>query len=73
MIRGKLVDSKRNKLGSIIGPGVKTGINASIMCGKLIGEGSRIGAHTLVIEDVAPNTLYYQDTNLGIVKKSLKK
>ena len=72
-IRGKLVDSKRRKLGSIIGPGVKTGINASIMCGKIIGEGARIGAHTLVIEDVAPNTLYYNNPNRGIVKKSLKK
>ena len=72
-IRGELIDSKRRKLGSIIGPGVKTGINASIMCGKIIGEGARIGAHTLVLEDVAPNTLYYRDPNLGIVKKSLKK
>jgi bifunctional UDP-N-acetylglucosamine pyrophosphorylase/glucosamine-1-phosphate N-acetyltransferase len=72
-IRGKLVDSKRRKLGAIIGAGVKTGINSSIMCGKLIGEGAIIGAHTLVMEDVAPNTLFYHDPNLGIVKKPLKK
>ena len=43
------------------------------MCGKIIGEDARIGAHTLVIEDVAPNTLYYNNPNRGIVKKSLKK
>jgi len=72
-IRGNLVDSKRRKLGSIIGPNVKIGINASVMCGKVIGEGARIGAQTLVLEDVASNTLYYHDPNKGIVSKSLKK
>ena len=72
-IRGQLVDSKRRKLGSIIGPNVKTGINTSIMCGKIIGEGAKIGAQTLVVEDVAPHTLYYQDPKNGIVSKPLKK
>ncbi|MCP4760334.1 MAG: glucose-1-phosphate thymidylyltransferase, partial [archaeon] len=73
MIKGKLIDSKRRKLGTIIGPNVKTGINTSIMSGKIIGEGAIVGAHTLVMEDVAPNMLYYHDPNLGIVKKLLKK
>lgn len=70
IINGKLIDSGRRKLGSIIGPRVQTGINASIMCGKKIGENSIIGAHTIVIEDVPPNTLYYQDPNEGIKKRS---
>ncbi|MFW9899118.1 MAG: bifunctional sugar-1-phosphate nucleotidylyltransferase/acetyltransferase [Candidatus Thorarchaeota archaeon] len=68
-ISGKLIDSQRRKLGTIIGPNVKTGINSSIMTGRILGENSRIGAHTLVIEDVPPNTLYYQDPNKGIIKK----
>ena len=72
-VRGKLIDSKQRKLGSIIGPGVKTGINASIMCGKVIGEGARIGAQTLVQEDVPPYTIYYHDANRGIVTKQRKK
>ena len=72
-INGKLIDSNRRKLGSIIGPNVKTGINVSIMCGKIVGEGSWIGAHTLVLEDVPSNTLYYQDPNKGINKKPLNK
>ncbi len=71
-IKGKPVDSKMRKLGTIIGPNVKTGINVSIMTGKILGENSRIGAQTLVIEDVEPNTLYYQDPNKGIVKKERK-
>jgi len=70
-IKGKLVDSQRRKLGTIIGPNVKTGINVSIMTGKIINENSRIGAHTMVLEDVPPNTLYYQDPNKGIIKKKL--
>jgi bifunctional UDP-N-acetylglucosamine pyrophosphorylase/glucosamine-1-phosphate N-acetyltransferase len=62
-INGKNVDSKRRKLGTVIGPNSQTGINTSIMPGKIIGENSVIGAHTIVNENIAPNTLYYQDTN----------
>ena len=68
-IEGKLIDSGRRKLGAFIGPNVQTGINVSIMCGKKIGENSIIGAHTLVVEDVSPNTLYYHDPFEGIKKK----
>ena len=70
-IKGKAIDSKLRKLGTIIGPNVKTGINVSIMCGKTIGENSRIGAQTLVNEDIPPNVLYYQDPNEGIKIKPL--
>ena len=70
-IKGKSINSQRRKLGTVIGPNVKTGVNVSIMTGKLLGENSRIGAHTMVLEDVPPNTLYYQDTNKGIIKKKL--
>ncbi|MFX1410392.1 MAG: bifunctional sugar-1-phosphate nucleotidylyltransferase/acetyltransferase, partial [Promethearchaeota archaeon] len=69
-IKGKMIDSGRRKLGAIIGPNSQTGINASIMCGKKIGENSIIGAHTLVNEDVPSNTLYYQDSDGKIIKKS---
>jgi len=66
-----LIDTQRTKLGAIIGPNVKTGINVSIMTGKIINENSRIGAHTMVLEDVPPGTLYYQDPNKGIIRKKL--
>ena len=68
-IKGERIDSGRRKLGSIIGPNVQTGINTSLMCGKKIGENSVIGAHTLVVEDVPPNKLYYNDPFEGIKKK----
>ncbi|TXT58075.1 MAG: Bifunctional protein GlmU [Promethearchaeota archaeon] len=69
-IKGDRVSSGRRKLGTIIGANVKTGINVSIMCGKKIGESARIGAHTIVLEDVDPNTLYYHDPLNNIKKKN---
>ena len=61
------IDSGRRKLGAVIGANSQTGINASIMCGKKIGENCIIGAHTLVNEDIPSNTIYYYD------KKYIKK
>ena len=63
------IDSKRRKLGCIIGPYSQTGINASIMCGKIIYENSIIGAQTLINKDVPPNTLAYQDQSGNVVYK----
>ncbi|MFX1240752.1 MAG: bifunctional sugar-1-phosphate nucleotidylyltransferase/acetyltransferase [Promethearchaeota archaeon] len=71
-IKEKFVDSGRRKLGAIIGPNSQTGINASIMCGKKIGENSVIGAHTLINEDVPPNSLFYQDS-AGNLKKEINR
>jgi len=70
-INEKPINSGRRKLGAIIGPNSRTGINSSIMCGKKIGRDSIIGAQTLVNEDVPSNTLFYQDEN-GIIKKTRK-
>ena len=58
-IKGKKVDSGRRKLGVILGDNVKTGINVSIMPGIIIGENSRIGAHTIVSSNVPSNSLLY--------------
>ena len=68
-IKGERVNSGRRKLGTIIGPNVKTGINVSIMCGKKIGENSKIGAHTIILQDVEPNTTYYHDPLKNIKSK----
>ncbi len=37
MVRGKEIDTERNKLGAIIGDGVHTGVNTSIGAGVKIG------------------------------------
>ena len=42
MVKGKLVDSGRRKLGCVMGHNVKTGINVSILPGAVIKSGSAI-------------------------------
>jgi bifunctional UDP-N-acetylglucosamine pyrophosphorylase/glucosamine-1-phosphate N-acetyltransferase len=37
MIRGKAIDTGREKLGAMIGDGVRTGVNTSIEAGVKIG------------------------------------
>ena len=69
-INGKKVDSGRRKLGVVMGDNVKTGINVSIMPGIIIGENSKIGAHTIVSSNVpAHSLLYYNPKNGQIVLK----
>ncbi len=51
-----VVDTKRSKLGAIIGDNVKMGVLCSVMPGKMIGNGSWIGANVMVEENVEPKT-----------------
>ena len=48
ILKGKRVDSGRKKLGVIMGDNVKTGINASINSGTIIGSDSRIGPNAMI-------------------------
>ena len=50
------VNTKRRKLGAILGDGVKTGINASINVGTMIGNGSFIGPGAVVSGMVSPGS-----------------
>jgi len=58
LIKGTLVDSKRRKLGAIIGANVRTGVNVSIMPGVKIGSNSWILPGTVVYRDVPSNVIY---------------
>jgi len=58
-VKGKLVDTQRQKFGAVLGKGVKTGINVSIMPGVLIGSNSIIGPHSLVRENIKDNEIFY--------------
>ncbi len=71
-IKGESVSTGRRKLGVFMGDNVKTGINASLMPGIIIGENSIIGAHTLVNQDIPPNTILYYDPFQGLIQKSLE-
>jgi UDP-N-acetylglucosamine diphosphorylase/glucosamine-1-phosphate N-acetyltransferase len=57
MVKDKLVDSGRRKLGAILGDNVKTGINALLMPGVKIGADSWVGPNFMVERDLPPNTI----------------
>jgi UDP-N-acetylglucosamine diphosphorylase/glucosamine-1-phosphate N-acetyltransferase len=50
------IDTKRHKLGAIIGDNVKTGINCSINVGTIIGNNTFIGPGVVARGNILPNT-----------------
>ena len=68
-IKGKRINSGQKKLGIMMGDNVKSGINVSFMPGVVIGENARIGAHTLVSNNIPSSTLLYYDPNKGVTMK----
>jgi bifunctional UDP-N-acetylglucosamine pyrophosphorylase/glucosamine-1-phosphate N-acetyltransferase len=56
VVDGKRTGSGRRKLGVIMGDDVKTGINASIDAGTIIGEGSFIGMGAVVRGTISPGS-----------------
>ncbi|MEM1565962.1 MAG: sugar phosphate nucleotidyltransferase [Candidatus Bathyarchaeia archaeon] len=57
VVKDKLVDSGRTKLGAILGDNVKTGINALFMPGVKVGNNCWIGPNVVVYRDVPPDTV----------------
>lgn len=57
LVKGKVVDTGRRKLGAILGDNVKTGINALLMPGVKVGTNSWVGANFTVHRDVPANTI----------------
>jgi bifunctional UDP-N-acetylglucosamine pyrophosphorylase/glucosamine-1-phosphate N-acetyltransferase len=55
-IKNEIVDSKRTKLGVVLGDNVKTGINTLFMPGVKVGNKSWISAGVIVYRDVPPNS-----------------
>ena len=56
MVKDKLVDSGRKKLGAVLGDNVKTGINALLMPGVKVGNDSWIGPNLMVQRDLPPKS-----------------
>ncbi len=50
------VNTRRRKFGAVLGDGVKTGINASINLGTMIGNGAFVGPGAVVSGVVAPGS-----------------
>jgi bifunctional UDP-N-acetylglucosamine pyrophosphorylase/glucosamine-1-phosphate N-acetyltransferase len=67
VVKDKVVDSGRTKLGAVLGDGVKAGINALFMPGVKVGCNSWVGPSVVVQRDVAADTvvLLKQNTEEG--------
>ncbi len=57
MVKDKLVDTGRRKLGAILGDNVKTGINALFMPGVKVGANSWVGPNFTVKRDLPADTI----------------
>lgn len=60
-LEGKIIDTKRNKLGAMIGDNVKIGVNCSLMPGVLIGPKAILGPHSLIKGNVEAGRRYYTE------------
>ena len=58
-LKGKMVDTGLRKFGVILGENVKTGINASLDPGTIIGQNSFIGPGTTASGSISPNSKIY--------------
>ncbi len=56
-VKGERFNSKRRKLGAIIGDDVKTGIGTLISPGIVMHQGARTGIGVIVNRDIEPNKL----------------
>jgi bifunctional UDP-N-acetylglucosamine pyrophosphorylase/glucosamine-1-phosphate N-acetyltransferase len=64
MVKDKVVDSGRTKLGAVLGDGVKAGISALFMPGVKVGCNSWVGPGVVVQRDVAADTVVLLKQNL---------
>jgi bifunctional UDP-N-acetylglucosamine pyrophosphorylase/glucosamine-1-phosphate N-acetyltransferase len=55
-VNGNKIDTKRRKLGVIMGDNVQTGINSMMNTGTSIGNNCYIGLGTVVSGEITPNT-----------------
>ena len=64
MVKGRVVDSGRGKLGAVLGDGVKAGINALFMPGVKVGGNSLIGPNVVVYRDLPVDTVVLLKQNV---------
>ena len=69
VIKGKVLDSGRRKLGTILGDHVKTGINTSFMPGVKVGANTWVGANLMVERDLPANSIVLLEQNCEIKSK----
>ncbi|MEA1992887.1 MAG: bifunctional sugar-1-phosphate nucleotidylyltransferase/acetyltransferase [Euryarchaeota archaeon] len=55
-VKNKMIDSKRRKIGCIMGRNTKTGINVTIYPGRIIGESCTVGPGRIMDKNVPDGT-----------------
>jgi UDP-N-acetylglucosamine diphosphorylase / glucose-1-phosphate thymidylyltransferase / UDP-N-acetylgalactosamine diphosphorylase / glucosamine-1-phosphate N-acetyltransferase / galactosamine-1-phosphate N-acetyltransferase len=63
LVKDKVVDTSRRKLGAILGDNVKTGIGASLMPGVKVGNDSWVGPGLMIERDLPPNSMAFVKQN----------
>jgi NDP-sugar pyrophosphorylase family protein len=66
VVGGEELKTDLNKLGALVGNGVRTGINVGIMPGRRAGEGSFVGPHVCLTEDLPPGKMALAEKNYGV-------
>jgi len=59
VVKKKLINTERRKLGCVLGNNTQTGINVSLMPGVLIGSDCLIGPSSLVMDNIGDRTIFY--------------
>ena len=70
LVKDRVVDTGRRKLGAILGDNVKTGVNALFMPGVKVGANSWIGANFTVYRDLPANSIALLKQDEDIRSKS---
>ena len=74
VVKDKVVNTGRRKLGAVLGDNVKTGIKSLLMPGVKVGENTWIGPHLMVDRDLPPNMMALLKQNSDVQpKKNPKK
>ena len=71
-VKGKKIDVQINKLGMIVGQGVRFGVNASIMPGIKIGGGSFVGPGVVLNQDLENKSFCAVKQEMVIKKNKVK-
>ncbi len=69
-VRGEKINTKRTKLGSVIGTHVRIGVNTSIMPGVKIGSRTMVGAGLMIDRDIPDGSFVAGGTSLVISKNT---
>ncbi len=70
MVKDKIVNTGRRKLGAILGDNVKTGIKSLFMPGVKVGANSWVGANFMVERDIPANSIVTLKQNSEIRQRN---